>query len=143
MAAIGLLLEPNTGLVQDTGDGYVTLRISPAFVSEATLNNAFALGALCAIFLVKAHSMPGRVSPALIQTAIGGVDSIMDHNWVMALNSDTAETLSLLPSDPLIPIPTSDQRLDYLLQAHLNCMVLPTTFMRFILFISSIAYRHC
>lgn len=123
MGAIGLLLEPHIGLVQETGDGYMGLRISSAFVSEATLNSAFALGALCAIFMIKAHSMPGRVSPALIQAAIGGVDSIVDYDWVKALNSETAETLSLLPSAPTIPIPIADRRLDFLLQAHLNCMV--------------------
>lgn len=123
MEVIDLLLEPHIGLVQETGDGYMGLRISSAFVSEATLNNAFALGALCAIFMIKAHSMPGRVSPALIQAAIGGVESIVDYDWVKALNTETAETLSLLPSDPMIPIPFANQSLDYLLQAHLNCMV--------------------
>ena len=122
MGAIELLLEPQIGLVQETVDGYMSLRIS-SFISEATLNNAFALGALCAIFMIKAHSMPGRVSPALIQAAIGGVNSIVDYDWVKALNNETAETLSLLPSDPSIPIPIANRKLDYLLQAHLNCMV--------------------
>ena len=60
MEAINLLLLPERGLVQDTrnGDGYLSLKTSSSslFVSNDTLNNTFALGVLCAFFMLKCHS---------------------------------------------------------------------------------------
>jgi len=60
-------------------DDYVVLKISAdGIVQQDTLDLYYAFGVLCAIFLVKAHSAPEPVSPALIQAAIGGIDSILD-----------------------------------------------------------------
>lgn len=115
MEAINLLLLPERGLVQDTGNGdnYLTLRTSTSslFVSNDTLNNTFALGVLCAFFMLKCHAGPDPVSPALIQAAIGGVDSIVDSEWIEAINPDVAKRLGLLPVDPNVPIPEDNQDL--------------------------------
>ena len=109
MEEINLLLLPEHGLVQDTGngDGYLTLRTSSSslFVSNDTLNNAFALGVLCVFFILKCHLGPNPVSSALIHAAIGGVDSIVDSEWIEAINSDVANKLGLLLADPNVPIP--------------------------------------
>ena len=122
MEAINLLLLPERGLVQDTGngDGYLTLRTSSLFVSDDTLNNAFALGVLCAFFMLKCHSGPDPVSPALIQAAIGGVDSIVDSEWIEAINPDVAKKLGLLPTDPNIPIPEDNQSLRILIASKMS-----------------------
>ena len=124
MEAINLLLLPERGLVQDTGngDGYLTLRISSSslFVSNDTLNNTFALGVLCAFFMLKCHSGPDPVSPALIQAAIGGVDSIVDPEWIGVINPDVAKKLGLLPVDPNIPIPEDNQNLRILIASKMS-----------------------
>lgn len=117
-----ICLIPERGLVQDTGngDGYVTLRTSSLFVSNDTLNNAFALGVLCAFFMLKCHSGPDPVSPALIQAAIGGVDSIVDSEWLEAINPDVAKKLAILPADPNVPIPEDNQSLRILIASKMS-----------------------
>lgn len=124
MEAINLLLLPERGLVQDTGngDGYLSLKTSSSslFVSNDTLNNAFALGVLCAFFMLKCHSGPDPVSPVLLQAAIGGVDSIVDFEWIEAINPDVAKSLSLLPTDPDVPIPEDNQSLRILIASKMD-----------------------
>ena len=107
MTAIQKYLAPERGIVDDLGneDGFVTLKVSPDFASEDTLNDIFAFGALCAIFMIKTHVGPDPVSPALIQAAIGGIGSIVDPNWVASTHEQVAEKLRLLPIDGDIPIP--------------------------------------
>ena len=65
----------------------------------------FVVGVLCAFFMLKCHLGPDPVSPALIQAAIGGVDSIVESEWIEAINSDVANKLGLLPANPNVPIP--------------------------------------
>lgn len=107
MAAIQEYLTPERGIVVDLGneDGFVTLKISPDFASEDTLDDIFAFGALCAIFMIKAHLGPDPVSPSLIQATIGGIDSIIDSDWVASVHEQVAETLRLVPLDGEVPIP--------------------------------------
>jgi hypothetical protein len=82
----------------DNDDGYQTLKISADFmVSDKTLRQCFALGALCTIFMIKTHSAPEPISPALIQAAIGSRYSIQDRNWVRSISPPIAAILDLLP----------------------------------------------
>jgi len=69
MTAIQVFLNPECGIVEDLGieDGFVSLKISADFVCEDTLDDIlFTFGALCAIFMIKAHLGPDPVSPALL-----------------------------------------------------------------------------
>lgn len=107
MAAIRSLLHYDHGLVEESAneDGYVGLKIAVDYVSGATLDKAFMLGVLCAIFMIKTQAGPDPISPALIQAAIGGVDSLIDYEWIRATNDQVAEKLALLPTDHQTPIP--------------------------------------
>ncbi|KDR69131.1 hypothetical protein GALMADRAFT_215412 [Galerina marginata CBS 339.88] len=83
----------------DNDDGYVTLKISAdGIVSETTVNSCFALGALCTIFMVKAHAAPEPISPALIQAAIGPCRSVQERKWVRSIAPPIAAILDLLPT---------------------------------------------
>jgi len=111
MTAIQEYLKPERGIVEDLGneDGFVTLKISPDFAGEETLDDVFAFGALCAIFMIKAHIGPDPISPALILAAISGVPSIVDPNWVTSTHEQVAEKLRLVPIDGEVPIPDNRQ----------------------------------
>jgi len=83
----------------DNDDGYVSLKISAdGIVSETTINRCFALGALCTIFMIKAHAAPEPISPALIQAAIGHCHSVQDRKWVQSISPPIAAILDLLPT---------------------------------------------
>ena len=118
MTAIQVFLDPERGIVEDLGieDGFVSLKISADFVCEDTLDDIFTFGALCAIFMIKAH-----LGPALIQAAIGGTGSIVDADWVTSTHEQVAEELCLLPIDGEVPIP-DDRQLHWLFEARL-CQV--------------------
>jgi len=120
MTAIQVFLNPERGIVEDLGieDGFVSLKISADFVCEDTLDDIFTFGALCAIFMIKAHLGPDPVSPALIQAAIGGTSSIVDADWVTSTHEHVAEKLRLLPIDGEVPIP-DDRQLRWLFEARL------------------------
>lgn len=108
LAAVHSFLDPTVGILDDLSndDGFFGLKVSAEpFVSENTLDNAFTLGALCAIFMVKCHMPPDRVSPALLQAAIGGVKSIVDEDWIRATHEEVAKVLTLLPADKDVAIP--------------------------------------
>jgi len=110
LAAVQSFLTPEVGILEDlsNNDGYFTLKVSiGGFVSNNTLDNIFTLGALCAIFWLKCHAAPSPISPALIQAAIGGIDSLIDEAWVRTTHEEVAETLTLLPMDGNIPIPNN------------------------------------
>lgn len=105
--SLKLCLEPEYGMLKDTanGDGYLTLRLSPDFVSAATLDMFYALGVICALYMIKAHNGPAPISPALVQAAIGGFDSLIDEAWVRATCPEIASKLVLLPADAGTAIP--------------------------------------
>lgn len=106
-AALLEYLRPEYGIVDDLGneDGFMTLKISPDFAGEDTLDDIFAFGALsCAIYMIKTHVGPDPVSPALIQAAIGGINSIIDPDWVASTHEQVAEKLRLVPIDGNVPI---------------------------------------
>jgi hypothetical protein len=108
LTAIQSLLVPEFGIMEDLSndDGFVGLKVSTgSFVSNNTLDNIFTLGALCAIFWLKCHAAPTPVSPALIQASIGGIDTVVDEEWVKATHEQVAELLLLLPVDGDTPIP--------------------------------------
>lgn len=87
-------------------DDYIGLKISAdAIILEDTLDLYYAFGILCAIFLIKTHSAPEPVSPALIQAAIGGIDSILDPKWIASISPGVAKILALLPANPEAEIP--------------------------------------
>lgn len=87
-------------------DDYIGLKISAdAIIMEDTLDLYYTFGALCAIFLIKTHSAPEPVSPALIQAAIGGIDSVLDPKWIASISPALAKILSLLPANPEAEIP--------------------------------------
>ena len=98
----------SNGIVEDmdNGDGYLSLKISQdSIVDKATLDRCFALGALCAIFLVKTHSAPDPISPFLLQAVTGGLFSIVDLKWVQSVSPAAAAVLELLPTNADEPIP--------------------------------------
>ena len=110
LAAVHSYLNPAFAILEDLSndDGFFGLKVSAEpFVSDDTLDNAFTLGALCAIFMVKCHMPPNPVSPALLQAAIGGVESIVDEDWVKATHEEVAKVLTLLPADKNIPVPNN------------------------------------
>lgn len=87
-------------------DEYISLKISvDGIMLEDTLDLYYAFGVLCSIFLIKTHSAPEPVSPALIQAAIGGIDSILDPDWIASISPGVAKILSLLPANPEAEIP--------------------------------------
>ena len=89
------------GIIEDldNNDGYMTLRISAdGMVSDGTVDRCFALGALCAIFMIKAHSAPEPISPALIQAVIGSLVSIQERGWLRSISPPIASILDLLPT---------------------------------------------
>lgn len=83
--------------VQLTDDGFVFLQIEE-FPGGEVEDYAFALGVLCTMFLLRVGSAPLPVSPALLQVAIGGIESLVDAAWLRALLPDTFRTLTLFPS---------------------------------------------
>jgi len=94
----------------DNDDGYVSLKISAdRIVSETTINRCFALGALCTIFMIKAHAAPEPISPALIQAAIGHSHSVHDHQWVQSISPPIAAILDLLPTSLNFQHPIPDR----------------------------------
>ena len=108
LVAIQSLLIPEIGIVEDLAndDGFVGIKVSTgSYVSNNTLDNIFTLGALCAIFWLKCHAAPTPVSPALIQAAIGGINTVVDEEWIKATHEQAAATLSLFPVDGGTPIP--------------------------------------
>ncbi|KAF8151619.1 hypothetical protein B0H34DRAFT_801323 [Crassisporium funariophilum] len=122
MEAVNLLVTHEAGIAYDLSndDSYLSLRVSD-FVSESTLNSAFTLGVICAMFMIKAHAGPDPVSPSLLQAAIGGVESIVNFPWVHAANKQAAQVLALLPVDAAVPIP-DNQDLNFLFQSRIpNC----------------------
>ena len=83
----------------DNEDGYMSLKISAdGIVAESTINRCFTLGALCTIFMIKAHAAPEPISPALIQAAIGPCQSIQERQWVRSISPPIAAILDLLPT---------------------------------------------
>ena len=89
-------------------DDYISLKVSAdGIIQPDVLDLYYAFGAICALFLIKTHSAPEPVSPALIQAAIGGVDSILDSDWIASISPGVSQVLSLLPVNPEEPIPDS------------------------------------
>ena len=83
----------------DNNDGYMTLRISAdGMVSGRTVDRCFALGALCTIFMIKAHAAPEPISPALIHAAIDSLTSLQERAWLRSVSPPIASTLDLLPT---------------------------------------------
>ena len=115
MEAIHILTSPDLGIAEDlaNGDSFVTLRISPDFVNDDILDNMFTLGVLCSIFMIKTHAGPDPISPALLQAAIGGLDSIVDMDWIRGTFVEVWETFRLIPVNSEVEIPniTSLRRL--------------------------------
>jgi hypothetical protein len=109
------------GLVEEleNGDGYISLKISAdGIVDTDRLHKFFALGALCTIFMIKMHNRPEPISPALIQAAIGGINSILELSWIQAISPPVAEILSLIPTNPTQAIP-NQPRIDHFIKARL------------------------
>ena len=83
----------------DNEDGYMSLKISPdSIVAESTINHCFALGALCTIFMIKAHTAPELISPALIQVVIGPCQSIQGLIYFSSYCGPFANSSQLSPS---------------------------------------------
>lgn len=83
--------------VQSTEDGFVFLQVDE-FPDADQEDYAFALGVLCTMFLLRVHSAPLPVSPALLQVTIGGIDSLVDSAWLEAILPDMFNVLKLFPS---------------------------------------------
>lgn len=79
-------------------DGYVSLKLS-RFPSPEKLDIIFALGRICAWYLVKINSGPDPISPALLELVMNGVSSIMDEKWLSTLYPTLADVLSVVPPD--------------------------------------------
>lgn len=82
---------------QSTEDGFVSLQVDE-FPDADQEDYAFSLGVLCAMFLLRVHSEPLPVSPALLQVTIGEIDSLVDSEWIEAILPDTFNVLKLFPS---------------------------------------------
>lgn len=67
-----------------------------------------AYGTLTALHLAWLGVGPDPVSPFLIQSLIGGVESIVDLHFISRLDNDLAVELRRWPLDNEVPIPTSD-----------------------------------
>lgn len=68
------------------------------FGEETSEDCAFALGVLCAMFLVRAHAAPLPISPILLQFMFGdGIASLDDEPWLHSICPDIAHGLSLFP----------------------------------------------
>lgn len=83
--------------VQSTEDGFVFLQVDE-FPDADLEDYAFALGVLSTMFLLRVHSAPLPISPALLQVAIGGINSLVDSAWLEAVLPDTYNVLKLFPS---------------------------------------------
>jgi hypothetical protein len=121
--ALKMCLDEN--ICVTNSDNYVSLKVS-SFVSSARLDIFFALGILCAMFLIKAETGPEPVSPALLQAAIGGFDSLKDLGWLSVVFPDTAQQLALLPEshdDTIIQNPEDRKILARLLECHMSTSV--------------------
>jgi hypothetical protein len=118
-----ICLDENICVVNS--DNYVSLKTS-SFVSSARLDVYFALGILCAMFLIKAETGPEPVSPALLQATIGGFDSLKDLSWLSVVFPDTAQQLALLPvshDDTIVQNPEDRKILARLLDCYLSTSV--------------------
>ena len=82
---------------QVTADHYAHLQ-TVQFGEESLEDHAFALGVLCAMFLVHAHAVPLPISPILLQYMFGdGIASLDDESWLHSISPDFAHRLSLFP----------------------------------------------
>ena len=78
-------------------DGYAHLQIVQ-FGEETSEDCAFALGVLCAMFLIRAHAAPLPIAPTLLLFFFGdGVASLDDHLWLRSMCPDVAHGLDIFP----------------------------------------------
>jgi hypothetical protein len=106
-------------------DGYVSLKTS-SFVSSPRLDLVFAFGVLSAMFLVKVQTGPDPLSPALLQAAIGGFESLKDLRWVSVVFPDIAREIALMPKSHGLPTPQNiqdRQRLSRLVESRMSTSV--------------------
>ncbi len=62
-------------------DDYISLKVlADSIIQLDIFDLYYAFGTICALFLIKMHSAPEPVYSALIQAAIGEVDSILDSD---------------------------------------------------------------
>ena len=84
--------DPRTAI-----DHYAHLQATQ-FPEEISEDHTFALGVLCAMFLVRAHAAPLPILPMLLQFMFGdGITSLDDELWLRSMCPDIAHGLSLFP----------------------------------------------
>lgn len=129
--AIATCLKPELAIAQPMDhDSFQVLRIRD-FPSLRDLDHAFALGALCAMILIRGHMSPDPVSPALLIAAICGVQGLIDIPWVRMMFPDSYSDLALLPSSPqalAMLSPAQHARLNVLVQSTIDSSVRTLSF---------------
>lgn len=94
--SIGTLCRSICSDPKTSSDHYAHLH--PIQFGEDSLDDqAFALGVLSAMSLIRAHAAPLPISPILLQFMFGGIASLDDELWLRSMCPDTAHALSLFP----------------------------------------------
>lgn len=104
-------------------DDYKTLFRSaePALVTESVKNNYFVLGVLVSLILYKVHAPPPHITPALLQYAIGGIESVLgDRTWLTSISSTLNNVWDVVPDNPRRPIDTNNDILLQVIRIMLN-----------------------
>lgn len=83
-----------------TDEGFVQLAV-PEFALVEDEDNAFALGVLVTMNLLRSFCAPLPLSPALLQAVIGGAESLNDPTWLQAVLPESWTTLWLFPMSRL------------------------------------------
>lgn len=119
---IHTLLSSKMGLMEDTanGDDFMTLTLSPGFLSRFRLDEVFVLGALSAIFMIKTHYAPFPISPALLLLAVASKPShVYDRKWLKYVYPGVSAQIAKIPDDDDEPIPNGDLSLTHFVEGKL------------------------
>ena len=95
-------------ILHDPGneDGYMTRKIEENLPGgDARLHYIVALGVAANLALIKAEVPPLPLSPALIEAAIHGIESILDNRFIQTMYERQWNLISQIPIDGNIEIP--------------------------------------
>ena len=117
-------------------EGYFTLALRPGVPITSRLHHMKACGMLCLLHMFVLRSGPDPVSPFLLEFAINGLRSIMDHEFIATLAPETATRLKAWPMNPDVPFPVAmSHNLRYIISEYLGLNVSASHCMSYVLLI--------
>jgi len=82
-------------------EGYYSITTRRAPINDDQALDLRVFGLSCMLYMVTFELAPDPVSPALLQFAIGNLESIIDMSFIREFAPETAAKLNVWPLDPL------------------------------------------